>query len=151
MYVQHPYKFNDKYFAKVDGNYYEISKQIAKVMLSDYKKQLYRTQRYKEGKELEVLECVTRDGDEGLSVDDFADEQQKSAEEMFFVSEERRVLYQQIERLSIRDQFIIKAVYIDGLKQAEVAQILGISPGWLSTKIKGILIKLREMYISEGR
>ena len=26
MYVEHPYKFNDKFYAKVDGKFYEITR-----------------------------------------------------------------------------------------------------------------------------
>ena len=28
MYVEHPYKFNDKFYAKVDGKFYEITKEV---------------------------------------------------------------------------------------------------------------------------
>ena len=34
MYVEHPYKFNDKFYAKVDGKFYEITREVAKAMLS---------------------------------------------------------------------------------------------------------------------
>ena len=30
MYVEHPYKFNDKFYAKVDGKFYEITREVAK-------------------------------------------------------------------------------------------------------------------------
>ena len=29
MYVEHPYKFNDKFYAKVDGKFYEITREVA--------------------------------------------------------------------------------------------------------------------------
>ena len=32
MYVEHPYKFNDKFYAKVDGKFYEITREVAKAM-----------------------------------------------------------------------------------------------------------------------
>ena len=34
MYVEHPYKFNDKFYAKVDGKFYEITREVAKAMFS---------------------------------------------------------------------------------------------------------------------
>ena len=43
MYVQHPYKFDGKYYAKIDGNFYEISKEVAMAMLSSYRKEIYRS------------------------------------------------------------------------------------------------------------
>ena len=35
MYVEHPYKFNDKFYAKVDGKFYEITREVAKATLRD--------------------------------------------------------------------------------------------------------------------
>ena len=43
MYVEHPYKFNDKFYAKVDGKFYEITKEVAKAMLSAYRNEVYRS------------------------------------------------------------------------------------------------------------
>ena len=40
MYVEHPYKFNDKFYAKVDGKFYEITREVAKVMLSAYRNEV---------------------------------------------------------------------------------------------------------------
>ncbi|MDO4650947.1 MAG: hypothetical protein Q4B26_20105 [Eubacteriales bacterium] len=34
MYVQHPYKFEGKYYAQIDGVFYEISKEVARAMAS---------------------------------------------------------------------------------------------------------------------
>ena len=42
MYVEHPYKFNDKFYAKVDGKFYEITREVAKAMLSAYRNEVYR-------------------------------------------------------------------------------------------------------------
>ena len=46
MYVQHPYKFDGKYFANVDGEFIEITKEVAMAMLSDYRKQIYRSRKW---------------------------------------------------------------------------------------------------------
>ena len=40
MYVEHPYKFNDKFYAKVDGKFYEITREVAKAMLSAYRNEV---------------------------------------------------------------------------------------------------------------
>lgn len=29
MYVEHPYKFNDKFYAKVDEKFYEITREVS--------------------------------------------------------------------------------------------------------------------------
>lgn len=41
MYVEHPYKFNDKFYAKVDGKFYEITREVAK---ASGKRMIQRTQ-----------------------------------------------------------------------------------------------------------
>ena len=46
MYVEHPYKFNDKFYAKVDGKFYEITREVAKVMLSAYRNEVYRSKKW---------------------------------------------------------------------------------------------------------
>ena len=37
MYVQHPYKYEGKYYAKIDGVFYEISKEVAMAMFAEYR------------------------------------------------------------------------------------------------------------------
>lgn len=46
MYVQHPYKFEGKYYAKIDGVYYEISKEVAMAMFADYRNEIYRSRKW---------------------------------------------------------------------------------------------------------
>lgn len=46
MYVQHPYKFDGKYYANIDGEFFEITKEVAMAMLSDYRKQIYRSRKW---------------------------------------------------------------------------------------------------------
>ena len=46
MYVEHPYKFNDKFYAKVDGKFYEITREVAKAMLSAYRNEIYRSKKW---------------------------------------------------------------------------------------------------------
>ena len=48
MYVEHPYKFNDKFYAKVDGKFYEITREVAKAMLSAYRNEVYRSKKWQE-------------------------------------------------------------------------------------------------------
>ena len=33
MYVEHPYKFNDKFYTKVDGKFYEITREVIILIL----------------------------------------------------------------------------------------------------------------------
>ena len=42
MYVQHPYKYEGKYYAKIDGVFYEISKEVAMAMFAEYRNLAFR-------------------------------------------------------------------------------------------------------------
>ena len=121
MYVEHPYKFNDKFYAKVDGEFYEITKEVAKAMLSAYRNEIYRSRKWnpedskdvkRKTKRTEILDCVFK--------------------------------------LSEQEQFIIKSIYFDGIKQVELVKLLGISKVRMSQKVNAILKKMRKMYEAEN-
>lgn len=59
-------------------------------------------------------------------------------------------LHKNIEKLSEQEQFIIKSIYFDGIKQVELAKLLGISKVRMSQKVNAILKKMRKMYESEN-
>ena len=46
MYVQHPYKYEGKYYAKIDGVFYEISKEVAMAMFAEYRNEIYRSRKW---------------------------------------------------------------------------------------------------------
>ena len=39
MYIEHPYKYDGKYYANVDGKMIEITKEVAYAMNNFYRKQ----------------------------------------------------------------------------------------------------------------
>jgi len=45
MYVQHSYKYEGKYYAKIDGVFYEISKEVAMAMFAEYRNLAFRKSR----------------------------------------------------------------------------------------------------------
>lgn len=52
-----------------------------------------------------------------------------------------------IDKLSLQEQFIIKSIYFDDMKQKDVAEILGVTKGALSQRLNTILRKMRNMYM----
>ena len=146
MYVEHPYKFNDKFYAKVDGKFYEITREVAKAMLSAYRNEVYRSKKWqpedpetmtRKTKWTELLDCVFSENTDGIGVQDLPDECQQA---------ESAELHQNIAKLSEHEQFIIKSIYFDGMKQVELAKILGISKVRMPQKVSAILKKMRKMY-----
>lgn len=189
MYVQHPYKFEGKYYAKIDGNFYEISKEVAMAMFADYRNEIYRSRKWapddnkdkeeiqieelkemksddektsqmeresnkkwkRKTKRSEILDCAFSANADGLTVADMADETQPSIEEMIILRDESRVLHEKIKKLTPQEQFIIDAIYFKGMKQKEVADILGVTKGALSQRIDTILRKMRTMYLKKKK
>ena len=146
MYVEHPYKFNDKFYAKVDGKFYEITREVAKAMLSAYRNEVYRSKKWqpedpetmtRKTKWTELLDCV---------FSDLPDEGQRSVEDLVILQAESAELHQNIAKLSEHEQFIIKSIYFEGMKQVELAKKLGISKVRMSQKVSAILKKMRKMY-----
>lgn len=182
MYVQHPYKFEGKYYAQIDGVYYEISKEVAMAMFADYRNEIYRSRKWapdyltdevqieelqdlksgqaeatekkkkkwqRKNKLSEILDCAFSENSDGLSVADLADETQPDLDEMMIMKEESRILHKNIRKLTDEEQFIIRSIYFDGMKQKDVAKILGVTKGALSQRLANILRRMRTMYLWE--
>lgn len=158
MYVEHPYKFNDKYYAKIDGKFYEITRDVAKAMLSAYRNEIYRSRKWqpedpenmtRKTKRTEILDCVFSENTDGIGIEDLPDAQQRSVEDLVIMEEEAAKLHKNIEKLTEQEKVIIKAVYFEGMKQVELAEKLGISKVRMSQKVNAILKKMRKMYDSD--
>ena len=109
MYVEHPYKFNDKFYAKVDGKFYEITREVAKAMLSAYRNEVYRSKKWqpedpetmtRKTKWTELLDCVFSENTDGIGVQDLPDEGQRSVEDLVILQAESAELHQNIAKLS---------------------------------------------------
>ena len=98
-------------------------------------------------KRCEILDCAFSANSDGLSVADMADDTQLSLEELMILKEESRILHDKISKLTLQEQFIIKSIYFEGMKQKEVAEILGVTKGALSQRLGTILRKMRTMYL----
>ena len=182
MYVQHPYKFEGKYYAQIDGVFYEISKEVAMAMFADYRNEIYRSRKWapdfstdevqieelqdltsgqeeatekkkkkwqRKNKFSEILDCAFSENSDGLSVADMADETQPALDEMMIMKEESRILHKNIRKLTDEEQFIIRSIYFDGMKQKDVAKILGVTKSALSQRLANILRRMRTMYLWE--
>ena len=98
-------------------------------------------------KRCEILDCAFSANSDGLSIADMADDTQLSLEELMILKEESKILHDKISKLTLQEQFIIKSIYFEGMKQKEVAEILGVTKGALSQRLGTILRKMRTMYL----
>ena len=98
-------------------------------------------------KRCEILDCAFSANSDGLSIADMADDTQLSLEELMILKEESKILHDKISKLTLQEQFIIKSIYFEGMKQKEVAEILGVTKGALSQRLGTILRMMRTMYL----
>ena len=101
-------------------------------------------------KRTEILDCVFSENVDGIGVEDLPDVMQRSVEDLVIMETEATELHKKIEKLSEQEQFIIKSIYFDGIKQVELAKLLGISKVRMSQKVNAILKKMRKMYEAEN-
>lgn len=78
MYVQHPYKYDGKYYAKIDNEFIEITKEVAKVMVADYKKQVYYNKKWALDDENTKMKSL----DEAVDKEDFDEQTLPDNEDM---------------------------------------------------------------------
>ena len=124
-------------------------------MLSAYRNEVYRSKKWqpedpetmtRKTKWTELLDCVFSENTDGIGVQDLSDECQRSVEDLVILQAESAELHQNIAKLSEHEQFIIKSIYFDGMKQIKLAKKLGISKVRMSQKVSAILKKMRKMY-----
>ena len=117
-------------------------------MLSAYRNEVYRSKKWqpedpetmtRKTKWTELLDCVFSENTDGIGVQDLPDECQRSVEDLVILQAESAELHQNIAKLSEHEQFIIKSIYFDGMKQVELAKKLGISKVSMSQKVSAIL------------
>lgn len=152
MYIEHPYFYNDKYFAKVDGKFIEITKEVAYAMNNFYRSSKPKKVEVK-NKKGEVIEKVNREipysdtkyYDYDLSIEDLPD-YSCNVEDSVISTLEQKDIHKIIEQLNSEEKLIIYGIYFENKSQVEVARMLGISRQMLAYKLKATLNKMRKKY-----
>lgn len=152
MYIEHPYFYDGKYYAKVDGKMIEITKEVAYAMNNFYRSSLPRRVAVKnekgevtEKKVREIPFSATTDEDNSFSIEEYPD-MNGDVEEKILAGEETRTLHQAINLLDTEERMLVYAVYFENKTQAEVAAIMGVSQQMVAYKLKKVLSKMRWIY-----
>lgn len=119
MYIEHPYLYEGKYYAKVDNQFVEITKEVAYAMNNFYRSSLPRKVDIKDEKGA-VIERVRREisyseandlsGQSDFSIETFPDNS-TDVEEIVIGDIQRKELIQLIETLSEDEKYIIDSIY----------------------------------------
>lgn len=152
MYIEHPYFYDGRCFAKVDGKMIEISKEVAYAMNNFYrssmpKKLIVKNERGEViGKRLREVPYSDVSGkDYDFSIDRYPDVD-CDVEGSALDQAECQEVHQVIERLDAEERMLIHELYFENKTQAEMASIMGISQQVLSYRMKRILNKMRRMF-----
>lgn len=152
MYIEHPYKYDGKYYANVDGKMIEITKEVAYAMNNFYRSSQPRKVEIKNEKG-EVVErrlreipySETNGQDYEFSIEDFPD-YNCDVEDSVISSVERRDIHKVINQLDAEERMIIYSIYFENKTQVQLTGIMGVSRQVLAYKLKTILHKMRRMY-----
>ena len=155
MYIEHPYFYDGKYYANVDGQMIEITKEVAYAMNNFYRSSKAKKVEIKN--ELgEVVDKMLRevpysgqsvDG-EGLMIEDFPD-MNCDVENSVITKMEQQDIHKVINLLSAEEQMIVYGIYFENKTQLQMAAIMGVSRQVLAYKLKAILNKMRKIYLDK--
>lgn len=151
MYIEHPFFYDGKYFAKVDGEFIEISKEVAYAMNNFYRSSKPRTVDKKDDKgnvierKRREVPCSETLGDEGFSMielipDLYCDVAEEAVSRV--VGED---VNRAIDKLSEIEKIIVRGIYFEDMTQEEVSRLLGVSYQAVSKRLKSILAKMRNL------
>ncbi len=151
MYIEHPYLYEGKYYAKVDNQFIEITKEVAYAMNNFYRNSLPKKVDIKD-ENGEIVERVRREisyseandlsGESDFSIQTFPDNS-TNVEDIVIGDIERQELLQLIETLSDDERYIIDSIYYKDELQKDIADKMNISQQMVAYKLKMALKKLR--------
>lgn len=155
MYIEHPYQYGGKYYAKVDGEFIEITKEVAYAMNNFYRSSMPKTLAIKNEKG-EVIGKILREipysaaagEDDKFMIEDFPDRHcnvEETVMNQVEGQEMKEAIHEAISGLDEEERTLIYAIYFEGKTQLEMADIMGISRQVLAYKLKKILIKMQTM------
>ena len=153
--INHKYIVVGKYYANIDGEMIEITKEVAYAMNNFYRSSKAKKVEIKN--ELgEVVDKMLRevpysgqsiDG-EGFMIEDFPD-LNCDVEHSVLTKMEQQDIHKVINQLNSEERMIIYGIFFENKTQTQMAEIMGISRQMLSYKLKSILNKMREMYMNK--
>lgn len=157
MYIEHPYFVGDKYFAKVDGEFIEITKEVAYAMSNFYRSSKPRKIEVKNEKgevvgkkNREIPFSSTGNEENDFSIEDYPD-MSCCVENSVIEKIEAQKIHKVINGLSPEERMIIYAIYFEDKTQEELASIMGVSQQVVAYRLKKILNKMREIYMKNKK
>ena len=139
MYIEHPYFYEGKYYANIDGEMIEITKEVAYAMNNFYRSSKAKKVEIKN--ELgEVVDKMLREvpysgqsiDEEGFMIEDFPD-LNCDVEHSVLTKMEQQDIHKVIDQLNTEERMIIYGIFFEN--KTQMAEIMGISRQVLAYKL----------------
>lgn len=150
-YREYPFFYNGKYYAKVNGNMIEISKDVARVMHNTYRSGKPKKIVRRNGKG-EIVEKINREIPYSIHTDSETDLCIETMPDPYCNVEEEALccmqyieLHGAIEELHDKEKILIKGIYFEDKTQKEMSEILGITQQAVAYRQKKILKKMNRI------
>ena len=151
MYIEHPFFIDGKYYAKINDEMIEITKEVAYAM-NNFRRRILPKYIETINDRGEVVERQLReipysnhsDDEVGYSVETMPDPL-CDVEEEALASMCHEELQKAIGKLDEIEKVIIRGVYFEDMTQEAVGKILGITKYAVNKRLKRILIKMKNM------
>lgn len=151
MYIEHPFFIDGKYYAKIDNQMIEITKEVAYAM-NNFKRMSIPKRVEVRNADGEVVEKRLRElpysshwnEEVNYSVATMPDPL-CDVEEDALTAVCCQKLHQAIEKLTEIEKIIVRGIYFEDMTQEDVGKLLGISTPAVNKRLKIILVKMKKM------
>ena len=142
MYIEHPFFIDGKYYAKINDEMIEISKEVAYAM-NNFRRRILPKYIETINDRGEVVERQLREIP--YSNHSYDEVGYCDVEEEALASMCHEELQKAIGKLDEIEKVIIRGVYFEDMTQEAVGKILGITKYAVNKRLKRILIKMKNM------
>lgn len=151
MYIEHPFFIDGKYYAKIDNQMIEITKEVAYAMNNFRRVSIPKSVKITnelgevvEKKIREVPYSSHSDDDVNYSVETMPDPL-CDVEDEVITSVCCQELHQAIDKLTEIEKVIVRGIYFEDMTQEKVGKLLGISKPAVNKRLKIIFAKMKNM------
>lgn len=151
MYIEHPFFIDGKYYAKIDNQMIEITKEVAYAM-NNFKRMSIPKRVEVRNADGEVVEKRIRevpysshsDNAVNYSVETMPDPL-CDVEDEALTSVRCQQLHQAIDKLTEIEKIIVRGIYFEDMTQEMIGKLLGISKPAVNKRLKIIFAKMKNM------
>lgn len=151
MYIEHPFFFDGKYYAKIDDQMIEITKEVAYAM-NNFRRMSIPKRVEVRNEEGEVVGKRLREVPYSSHSNEIVDFSIETMPDPFCDVEEEAMdsvccqqLHQAIDRLTEIEKVIVRGIYFEDMTLEQVGKLLGVSYQAVQNRLRAIHAKMKNM------